>query len=92
MIESDFVGTGSTIELSKGDYKLSVTVVIYGDPSGDGKINALDLLKVQKHILGLSSLSGSNLEAADPSRDGKVNALDLLKVQKNILGVSSINQ
>lgn len=92
VIESDFVGTGSTIELSKGDYKLSVTIVIYGDPSGDGKINALDLLKVQKHILGLSSLGGSNLEAADPSRDGKVNALDLLKVQKNILGVSSINQ
>ncbi len=92
VIESDFIGTGSTVELSKGSYKLSVTVVIYGDASGDGKVNALDLLKIQKHILGLSSLSGSNLEAADPSRDGKVNALDLLKVQKNILGISSINQ
>ena len=92
VIENDFVGTGSTIELSKGDYKLSATVVIYGDPSGDGKVNALDLLKVQKHILEVNKLKGSNLEAADPSRDGKVNALDLLKVQKNILGLSSINQ
>ena len=92
VIESDFVGTGSTIELSKGDYKLNVAVVIYGDASGDGKVNALDLLKVQKHILGLNKLSGSNLEASDPSRDGKVNALDLLKVQKHILELSSINQ
>ena len=92
VIEDDFIGTGSTVELSKGDYKLNVTVVIYGDPSGDGKINALDLLKVQKHILEVNKLNGSNLEAADPSRDGKVNALDLLKVQKNILGLSSINQ
>ena len=92
VIESDFVGTGSTIELSKGDYKLSVTVIIYGDPSGDGKINALDLLKIQKHILGVSKLSGSSLTAADPSKDNKVNALDLLKVQKHVLGLNSINQ
>ena len=92
VIESDFVGTGSTIEITEGSYKLSVVVVIYGDASGDGKINALDLLKVQKHILGLSKLSGSSLTAGDSSKDGKVNALDLLKIQKHILGINSINQ
>lgn len=92
VIESDFVGTGSTIEVTDGSYKLNVTVVIYGDASGDGKINALDLLKVQKHILGVSKLSGSNLSAADPSKDGKVDSLDLLRVQKHILNVNSIKQ
>ena len=92
VIESDYVGTGSTILVSEGDYKLNVTVVVYGDASGDGKINALDLLKVQKHILGINKLSGSSLTAADPSKDGKVNALDLLKVQKHILGINLVNQ
>ena len=92
VIESDFVGSGSTIEISDGSYKLNVTVAIYGDASGDGKINALDLLKIQKHILGVNKLSGAALTGADPSKDGKVNALDLLKVQKHILGVNNINQ
>ena len=55
-------------------------------PSGDGKVNALDLLQMQKSILGQKSLNGSYSQAADVSGDGKVNALDLLQVQKNILG------
>ena len=92
VIESDFIGTGSTVEITEGSYKLNVTVAIYGDASGDGKINALDLLKVQKHILGINKLSGAALSSADPSKDGNVNALDLLKIQKHILGINSINQ
>ena len=92
VIESDFVGTGSTIEITEGNYKLNVTVAIYGDASGDGKINALDLLKVQKHILGINKLNGAALSSADPSKDGNVNALDLLKIQKHILGINSISQ
>ena len=91
-IESDFIGTGSTVEITDGDKKTTLTVVIYGDVSGDGKINALDLLKVQKHILGINKLSNSYLSSADPSADGKVNALDLLKIQKHILGINSIKQ
>ena len=70
----------------------TLTVVIYGDTSGDGVINALDLLQVQKNILGTYSLSGAYSSAGDTSKDGTINALDLLQVQKNILGTYNISQ
>lgn len=84
--------TGDVVTIASNGESKSYTVVVYGDINGDGKVNALDLLKVQKHILSISKLTSANLKAADPSKDGKVNALDLLKVQKHILGITFINQ
>ena len=88
----DYIGTGSKITIVNSSETKVLTVLIYGDTSGDGIINALDLLQVQKHILGVSSLSGIDKDAADTSKDGTVNALDLLQVQKDILGVGKIVQ
>ena len=88
---SGTIGTGYRISIN-GANSETLIVVIYGDASGDGNINALDLLKVQKQILGSAQLNGSYKEAADPSKDGNVNALDLLKIQKNILGSGTIEQ
>lgn len=85
------IGTGCKIIIN-GSSSETLNVVIYGDTSGDGKINALDLLRVQKHILKTSELGGAYQKAADASKDGSVNALDLLKVQKHILGSSYIEQ
>ena len=92
VIEKDIVGTGSTVEVKIGDSTSKYTIVIYGDASGDGKINALDLLKVQKSILGVSKLDGVYSVAGDASKDNNINALDLLKIQKDILGVKKITQ
>lgn len=61
-----------------------------GDVNADGKVNALDLLRLQRHILGIQSLAGANLTAGDVNADGKVNALDLLKIQRHILGIETI--
>ena len=88
----DYIGTGSKITIVNSSETKVLTVLIYGDTSGDGIINALDLLQVQKHILGVSSLSGIDKDAADTSKDGTVNALDLLQVQKDILGVGNVEQ
>ena len=85
------IGTGHRVTIT-GTTTETLIAVVYGDISGDGNINALDLLKVQKHILGTAILSGAYKEAADPSKDGNVNALDLLKVQKHILGSAMITQ
>ncbi len=89
--ENDVIGTGYQVTI-KGSTTSTYTVVIYGDVSGDGKIGALDLLYVQRSILGVESLSGAYLESADSSRDGKVGALDLLVVQRHILNVEIIKQ
>ncbi len=80
------IGTGDKITIIKGDVSETYIIVIRGDTSGDGKINALDLLQVQKHILKSTTLTLQRFEAADTNYDGKINALDLLRVQKYILG------
>ncbi len=90
-VATGMVGTGYQVKIEASNTE-TLKVVIYGDTSGDGKINALDLLKVQKHILNSGILKDAYLTAADASKDGQINALDLLKVQKHILGSSKIEQ
>ena len=68
------------------------TLVLYGDVNGDGKISLVDLLRVQKHLLNTSRLSGAYKTAADVSKDGSLTILDLLRVQKHLLGTTKIKQ
>ena len=86
------VGTGDTLVISSGSTTKSYKVVIYGDNNGDGKTSIVDLLRVQKDILGNSNLSTYDRKASDTNRDGKVDVVDLLRVQKQILGNSTIEQ
>lgn len=62
---------------------ITVGSVIPGDFTGDGVVNALDLLRLKKF------LAGDNAELAcsgDVTGDGVVNALDLLRVKKFLAG------
>jgi uncharacterized repeat protein (TIGR02543 family) len=59
---------------------------IKGDATGDGKVDALDLLMVKKHLLGQVVITGDNVLAADATGDGRIDALDLLKIKKYLLG------
>ncbi len=88
------VGTGSKVHVCDANGKIIETyqVVIYGETNGDGMVNALDLLRTQKDILGVKKLSGLEKIAADSSRNGKVDSLDLLKIKKQIIGAKEINQ
>ncbi len=90
-VTSGAVATGFKITIANSNGSQSLTIVVKGDSSGDGKINALDLLQVQKYILGTYTLEGASSIAADPSGDGKINALDLLQIQKQILGTYTIS-
>ncbi|MBQ6798470.1 MAG: hypothetical protein IJP11_04470, partial [Oscillospiraceae bacterium] len=67
-------------------------VVIYGDLNSDGEIALTDLLRQQKHLLGMITLEGACLEAADVTKDGKVDIADLLRIQKHLLGAATIGQ
>lgn len=91
--DSGEVGTGDILKLTSGGKTVkSYSVVILGDVNGDGSISLIDLAKIQKHILGVSVVSGAMYEAADISKDTKVNILDLAKVQKHLLGITLITQ
>lgn len=86
------IGTGYKVIINNSVKEEELTVIINGDTSGDGIVNALDLLQVQKSILGTYTLSGVYNLAGDTSDDGTVNALDLLQIQKYILGTYEISQ
>lgn len=88
------IGTGTQVKLYNEEDEVEATykVILYGDVSGDGNVNALDLLRVQKALLGVKKLTGSNKTAADTSRNGSIDALDLLQVQKQIIGKGTIKQ
>ncbi len=88
---SGIIMTGDKIKIKLEEAEETLDVIIKGDTSGDGEVNALDLLQVQKHILGTNKLSGVYQKAGEPSGDGEINALDLLQVQKHILGTYTIN-
>jgi len=50
-------------------------------------ITTLDIVRIQKHILGIQSLSGMNqLVAADVNQDEKVNGSDIIQMRKLLLG------
>jgi beta-N-acetylglucosaminidase len=92
--ETGNVGTGDQVRVydSAGALKFTYNVVIYGDTNGDGRINAQDLLTIQKNNIKVKVLGQVYLTAADVNRDGKVNARDLLMVQKNNIKIQTIQQ
>lgn len=63
--------------------KVSIRVHTPGDVTGDGKVNALDLLRLKKLLAGEDVEIGGS---ADITGDGKVNALDLLRLKKYLAG------
>ena len=88
------VGTGCVLRIlnASGETWKDYTVVLYGDATGDGKINSVDLFKIQRHILKLDTLTGPWLAAADGTRDGKVNSVDLFKIQRHVLKLDVLAQ
>ena len=75
---------------SKGDSVLKQTVIVRGDNTGDGKVNVLDILNAQRHILGLGSLKGGFAAASDVNGNGKIDITDILAMQRDVLGIEKL--
>lgn len=91
---SGTVGTGCVVKISddSGNVLEEYTVLIYGDINGDGKLSIADLLKTQKVLLDLETVSGAYSKASDVNKDGKISITDLLKIQKSLLGLETLTQ
>lgn len=91
-LNDGFVGSGFKITVKNKTTSKTFIVIINGDTSGDGLVNPIDLLQIQKYILKTYNFNSTYLQSADTNDDGIVNALDLLQVQKHILGTYTIVQ
>lgn len=86
------VGTGNLVQSydSSGDPIAKYTVIVPGDNTGDGKLNVLDILNAQRHILGLGSLSEVFEKASDINKNGKIDITDILAIQRDVLGIEKL--
>lgn len=57
-----------------------------GDVNGDGKVNSLDYVQIENHIMQRKRLLGNSLQRADVNGDGKVNSLDYVQIENHIMG------
>lgn len=85
-VTSGLVGTGMTAVSSSA----TVTIVVTGDVSGDGKITITDVVKLQKYVVGSGSLSGAYAKAADINGDGKVTITDVVQAAQVTVGQRTI--
>lgn len=92
--EADLVGTGSKIRVKENNKILrEYKIILYGDANGDGKINSVDLLIIQRHILEIEQIEEIYKKASNINKNGKnPSSVDLLLIQRHILGLQIIQQ
>ena len=63
-------------------------IVVTGDVSGDGIVNAVDLVAMKKHILDIKMLKGAFLKAGSISEKetDQIDITDLVRIKKLIVG------
>lgn len=70
---------------SNSQYR-SYTLSISGDVNEDGKISAMDYVKIKNHIMKTNLIvNNENLSAADFNNDGKISAMDYVKIKNYIM-------
>ena len=94
MQETDLVGTGTKIQIKEnGNLLREYKIILYGDANGDGKINSVDLLVLQRHILEIERMEEIYQKACNIRKDGKKpSSVDLLLIQRHILKLQQIEQ
>ena len=88
------IGTGNKIQVKEdGKILKEYQIIVYGDVNGDGKINSVDLLVLQRHILEIETLDDIYQKSANIRKNGnKPSSIDLLLIQRHILGLQIIKQ
>lgn len=95
LTDEQMAGTGSKIRIvgENDEIRMEYYMILYGDVNGDAKINSLDLLVLQRHILEIEKLKGVFLKAGNINKNGKnPSSLDLLMIQRHILMLKLIEQ
>ncbi len=92
--DTDIVGTGTKVRIKEnGQIIRQYKIIVFGDCNGDGKINSVDLLVLQRHILEIQTMGQIFVKASNINKnDKKPTSIDLLLIQRHILGLQIIEQ
>jgi hypothetical protein len=80
--------TGTEIEKRQAIIDVITTLgVSPGDVSGNGTVSAYDAAMVLQYVVGLITLTDTQIEAADVSKNGTVSAYDAALILQYVLGL-----
>ncbi len=83
---TELIGTGSTITTNGKTY----TVVKYGDTSGDGIMDAMDMYQIIQVLIGNSTFKDIEKSAGDVNSDKTIDAMDMYMIIQTLLGNSEL--
>ncbi|MCR5717900.1 MAG: carbohydrate-binding protein [Oscillospiraceae bacterium] len=61
--------------------------IVYGDLNGDGNVDIMDVIVINKYIIGATKLSDDAEQAADANQDGNVDSNDALLILKRAVNI-----
>lgn len=91
-ISSGVVATGQKIIIVQNNITYTMETIIRGDVNGDGKISAIDYVKIRNKLDGKKTLNTYEVYGADVNLDGKITAIDYVKIRNQLDGRKSIIQ
>ena len=86
------IATGDKIKISTINEECEYSVVVYGDVSGDGRIDKVDAAAILRHHYKYTTYQGVFKIAADVSRDNKVDKVDAASVLRDVYNYADIKQ
>ncbi len=78
------------VTVSESNVDADVKIHLYGDITGDGRLNTIDVAKANAHAKGLTMLLGYDFACADVNNDGRVNTIDVAKMNAHAKGVTTL--
>lgn len=72
------------------DVSQNVKIHLKGDINGDGKVNTMDVARMNAHAKGVSTLEGYDFLCADTNGDGKVNTMDVARINAHAKGLNTL--
>ncbi|MEG0410724.1 MAG: GH25 family lysozyme [Erysipelotrichaceae bacterium] len=69
-----------------------IVAVVRGDVNGDGKISAIDYVKIRNKMDGSKYLNSYESQGADANHDGRISAIDYVKIRNKLDGKTEIEQ
>ena len=90
---TDYIGTGMTIEVTKDNEKIMMTAVVMGDIDGNGHVTITDFSELKLHLLGISKAldQQDKFLAADLDDNQNITITDFSELKLVLLGINQLS-